>query len=60
MSRSMPDIGLFQIVSPEEWHEERIKLLADEKAHTKQADELAKRRQNLVSCELHPVPQMLS
>lgn len=36
-----------QIVTPEQWHEERLKLLADEKAHTKQADELAKRRMNL-------------
>jgi predicted dithiol-disulfide oxidoreductase (DUF899 family) len=45
--RNDADRFSFQIVAPEEWREERIKLLADEKAHTKQADELAKRRANL-------------
>lgn len=36
-----------QVVTAEKWREERIKLLVDEKAHTKQADELAKRRANM-------------
>ena len=33
-----------QIVTPDEWRAARVQLLADEKALTKQADELAKRR----------------
>ena len=31
-----PDHPVHQIVTHDEWREERLKLLADEKAHTKQ------------------------
>ena len=36
-----------QIVTPEEWRFARLKLLADEKTHTKRTDELAKRRSEM-------------
>jgi predicted dithiol-disulfide oxidoreductase (DUF899 family) len=36
-----------RVVSPEEWQKERDELLALEKEHTRQADELARRRREL-------------